>query len=1189
VAKIKRKNHMFKLNLRYRILLAFLIVGILPLAIYNLLSTHKMKKTVSDQIFQQLTSLRESKKQQLNNVFIELENNLGTAAETVSTMRQEALNKLTAVREVKKNAIERYFQSIQDQIITFSQDLMIVDAMSGFRNHFHNFRTDNNITDADIARMREHLRNYYQNEYGAEYRSRNEGRSPDFRHIFDDLTETSIFMQYHYISSNPNPLGSKESMHKAEKDHSRYGKLHEKVHPIIADFLDKFGYYDIFLCDPDTGEIVYSVFKELDYSTSLTTGPYAKTNFGRAFQLANQATKPDDFFLVDYEMYGPSYEDAASFISSPIFDGDKKIGVAIFQMPIDRLNQIMGEKSGMGKTGQTYLVGPDHLMRSDSTNTPETHSVTASFRNPQIGRVDTRAVNLALSGNTGSEVITDYRDTHVISAYAPVTIANITWALLAEVEITEAFCPKDQNEEYFFTKFARRMNYDDLLLINPDGQIFFSVAAKEDLNTNLNNGPFQDSVLGQLFLRSISSRKYSIADIAPYEADNRNPALFAIQPVLSEAKKVELLVACRISLKTINSITQQIEGLGKSGDAYLVGSNYLMRSDSLLYTNTHSVTASFHSPATGKNETVAVKEALEGKSDTRINRNMAGKTVLSAWTPINFRDIRWALIVETDEKEASLLLLLFSAAIITFSALWFSSSLTSPIKKCVDFAREVSIGDLSHKLRLKSHDEIGVLAESLNAMIDGLNEKALLADSIARGELKATATIHSPKDSLGISLQKMLESLRKKAILAETIADGDLNLQVEIHSEADMLGNALQKMINALKQKAEVANNIAGGELREKVVLNSENDVLGNSLSQMVQNLTGMISKIQQSASVLNTSSQELSSVSSEIANDSQSMEMQSGAVAAATEQMSASIGNMATSAEEMSSNIQEIATAGEEISATINDISRTAGELSENMSTVASSIEEISVSVHEVAKNAQNGAEITIKATEMSDKASKTMNQLGQAATEIGKVTDIIKKIAEQTNMLALNATIEAASAGEAGKGFGVVANEIKELANQSANAAEDIASRIDGIQRNSQEAINAITDVSQIINSVNKAVQIISHTAREQAASTEEMATNAIQANKGISNIAEHISGISRGANEMSRNISQISIGANEMSKNCAEAANCTINVAENIQKVHHATKETNNRAQELNSAASEVNTIAEQLSGLTRNFRI
>ena len=114
-------------------------------------------------------------------------------------------------------------------------------------------------------------------------------------------------------------------------------------HPIIRNFLHKFGYYDIFLVDPKTGHIIYSVFKELDFATSLISGPYRNTNFARAFRAAAASGKGSTH-IVDFEPYRPSYDGAASFIASPVYDANILVGVLIFQMPIDRINAIMQEQ-----------------------------------------------------------------------------------------------------------------------------------------------------------------------------------------------------------------------------------------------------------------------------------------------------------------------------------------------------------------------------------------------------------------------------------------------------------------------------------------------------------------------------------------------------------------------------------------------------------------------------------------------------------------------------------------------------------------------------------------------------------------------------------------------------------------------------------------------------------------------------
>jgi methyl-accepting chemotaxis protein len=269
-------------------------------------------------------------------------------------------------------------------------------------------------------------------------REQNDGRSPNADPIVRRLDDATVALQYYYIQANTNPLGSKHKLDRAD-DNSRYSQFHEQFHPIIRSYLEKFGYYDIFLVHPQTGKIVYSVFKELDYGTSLLNGPYAQTNFGEAFRRANAANSADTFVITDLEQYFPSYEAPAGFVASPIFKGREKVGVLIFQFPLDSLNAIMTERSGMGKTGETYLVGNDMLMRSDSFLDPDNHSVVASFRHPDKGKVDTKACRSALKGNTEEKIITDYNGNLVLSAYTPLEFDGLHWALLAEIDEAEAF------------------------------------------------------------------------------------------------------------------------------------------------------------------------------------------------------------------------------------------------------------------------------------------------------------------------------------------------------------------------------------------------------------------------------------------------------------------------------------------------------------------------------------------------------------------------------------------------------------------------------------------------------------------------------------------------------------------------------------------------------------------------------
>ncbi len=209
--------------------------------------------------------------------------------------------------------------------------------------------------------------------------------------------------------------------------------------------------------------------------------------------------------------------------------------------------------------------------------------------------------------------------------------------------------------------------------------------------------------------------------------------------------------------------------------------------------------------------------------------------------------------------------------------------------------------------------------------------------------------------------------------------------------------------------------------------------------------------------------------------------------VAAAVEQSSANISEVFSASEKIDGNIQEVGTSINHMSTNITTLASAAEEMSTSVSTVANAIEEMASSLKEVSGSASQASSVAGKAAEFADKTRDTVNHLGKSADQIGKVVELIKGIASQTNLLALNATIEAASAGDAGKGFAVVANEVKELAKQSAQATEDIRQQIDEIQNNSDSAISAINEITEIIKEMNTNKQTIANAQEQQTVTTK------------------------------------------------------------------------------------------------------
>ncbi len=355
----------------------------------------------------------------------------------VNDMEAKAASFLKSQQALRSEQVEAYFEQIRDQILTFSDNRMVVEAMRQFPEFFENYREETSIDADRLATMRDEVLTYYTNDFSKEYANQNNGANAHAADLAAQLDDDSIALQHAYIRANVNPLGSKHELDSAG-DETSYDRLHKVVHPVIRNYLDKFGYYDIFLVDPNSGDIVYSVFKELDYSTSLKNGAYADTNFGEAFRKANQLSA-GEFVIVDFKQYKPSYEAPASFIAAPVFDGDKKLGVAMFQMPVDRILSLMSHREGLGETGETVLVGGDLLPRSDSYLKPETHGLVNAFRNADKGRMDTDSTQLALEGKTGVHTTTDYRGEEVLAAYGPVDILGLRWGLTAKMDTAEAF------------------------------------------------------------------------------------------------------------------------------------------------------------------------------------------------------------------------------------------------------------------------------------------------------------------------------------------------------------------------------------------------------------------------------------------------------------------------------------------------------------------------------------------------------------------------------------------------------------------------------------------------------------------------------------------------------------------------------------------------------------------------------
>jgi methyl-accepting chemotaxis protein len=218
----------------------------------------------------------------------------------------------------------------------------------------------------------------------------------------------------------------------------------------------------------------------------------------------------------------------------------------------------------------------------------------------------------------------------------------------------------------------------------------------------------------------------------------------------------------------------------------------------------------------------------------------------------------------------------------------------------------------------------------------------------------------------------------------------------------------------------------------------------------------------------------------------------------------------LATTSEQIDDVSRRTAARAQEASSQVAQVSSSAGEVSQNVQSVAAGSEQMGASIREISSSANDAVGVAARAVGVAEQTTATVSRLGESSAEIGKVVKAITSIAEQTNLLALNATIEAARAGEAGKGFAVVANEVKELAQETARATDDISRRVQTIQTNTVEAVSAIEEISGIIAQISDFQTTIAAAVEEQTATTNEMSRSASGAAGGSEQIAGSIAGI-------------------------------------------------------------------------------
>lgn len=553
------------------------------------------------------------------------------------------------------------------------------------------------------------------------------------------------------------------------------------------------------------------------------------------------------------------------------------------------LNKIVGTKSGLGKTGESYIVEKVNGRIKLVTNLT-TMGDGKYITGYEITDIATDYIIQVLNGISDNGIFLDSSSVPSLVSYRPLNLPGVNWALVTKMNLEEILI-KDFDGKDFYNHYGDLFKFNDIFLIHPNGFIYYSVKKKPDYQTNILNGVYKNSGLGKITEQVIATNKFSFTDFEPYSPSNEEPAAFIAVPVII-SNKIQIIIAFQLSPEGINSVMQNSDGMGDTGGSYLIGSDYLMRSDSSLDHINLTVAESFENPSLGSVKSDTVKKALDGNTGREIIIDKDGNPVLSAYAPIDIQGTRWSLIAEIDASEA------FASVYQLRNIIYIISTLVIFIVGLIGFFFSRSI------------------AKPLNAV-----------------------------------------------------------------------------------------------------------------------------------SSSLNSSSLQIASAAGELSNTSQ---------------------DLANGASEQASSIEETTASMEELGAMV----RQNVENAKQMSILA-----------------QKSSHSSETGNKQMDELLESMEDLSSSSSQIKKIIKVIDSIAFQTNILALNAAVEAARAGEAGLGFAVVADEVKNLANKSANAAQETSDLIEDSLKKIDQGLSVTRGLSIVFREILMQGQKVTEMSREvETASTQQ-----------------------------------------------------------------------------------------------------
>ncbi len=617
--------------------------------------------------------------------------------------------------------------------------------------------------------------------------------------------------------------------------------------------------------------------------------------------------------------------------------------------------------------------------------------------------------------------------------------------------------------------------YDDLFLIDLEGQVVYSAAKDDDFGTNLVSGPYKDTGLGRGFQQTLATlqggaaRDYTqIEDYSFYAPSGGKPAAFVFGPVYDQGLTGDLigLIALQLSNQSVAALLSDRTGLGETGETYLVGEDKLWRSDS-RFAQELGVASTLLNPDL-KVDTEASRGGLAGEHGVKLVKDYRGVNVLSAWSPMDLQPpsatdpdgVHWVIIAETDQAEVEQPVVQLAyvvggvtagaAVLVIIVGFVLAAGLTNQVNKITDLFGEIGIGNFEARAAVVSSDELGVMASSLNAMLD--NTLTLIQS-------------REERDSIQASIMKLLEEV-------SGVADGDLRVEAEV--TADMMG------------------------------------AIADAFNTMINELRRIISNVQEATLQVSSSANEIQATAEHLAQGSETQAVQISDSSAAIEEMSVSI-------QQVSENATLSATVGDQSLSNAHQGAKAVQATIEGMGRIREQVQETSKRIKRLGESSQEIGEIVQLIDDIADRTSILALNASIQAAMAGDAGRGFAVVAEEVERLAERSA-------EATKQIATLIRTIQSETNEAVAAMEATTREVVEGSQLANEAGKTLAEIETVTMRLDELIQSISMASKQQARGSETLA-------KSMSEISEVTQQTAAGTKQAAVSINNLAVLADEL----------------------------------------------------------